>query len=125
MAGGGSGLSGLGKEVEVRLQLKMKWKWKSFLKTPKGHFQIVEKAKTVVQAYLKDLTGSVPDHCIKASIAINLSRNVFPGGGSCVQFFKKLDTCETQKVKYNKTRYACSWIEDMEREFLLLLLVVS
>lgn len=54
-----------------------------------------------LQAYLRDIVGSVSDHCNKASIAIKLV-NLFAGSGPCLQFIKSATS-----VKRNKTRYAC------------------
>lgn len=42
-----------------------------------------------VQAYLRDIMGSVPDHTIKRVLhCIKASRNLFASGGSCLQFAK-------------------------------------
>lgn len=60
----------------------------------------------IMQAYLGDVAGSVPDHRNKASIAIKQATyNLFAPGGSCLPFVK-----HTESVELNQRR--CAWLDN-------------
>lgn len=50
-----------------------------------------------------DIVGLVPDHHSKASC------NPFAGRGSRLRFVKNATSVRPNKVKHNKTRYACMY----------------
>ena len=56
----------------------------------------------IIQEYLGDTVGSVPDHYNKAS------RNLFAGREFCLEFVKNATTVKHSKAQYNKMRYACT-----------------
>lgn len=55
-----------------------------------------------LQAYLKDIAGSVPDHCDRVEYCNQASHNLSAGRGSHLQFVKN-----AVSVKQNETRHAC------------------
>lgn len=59
--------------------------------------------KILVQAYLRDFVGLIPDHHNKAH------HNLFADGGSCLQFAKNTISVKCNNAKHNKTRYACTF----------------
>ena len=53
-----------------------------------------------IQAYLRNVAGSVPDHHDKTN------QNRFAGGGSCLQFVKITASVKRNKAKLNKRMFA-------------------
>lgn len=69
---------------------------------------ILSWAHQSVQAYLRDIASSVPDHCNKASIIIKQVVILLLVEGPAFSLLQNTTSTKCNKAKYNKMRYACN-----------------